>query len=852
VLHRQSYYLAIIATIFYGGISTSSASALPPANPNNAITAEDHQFTTFPCGLNLGNRQLLPSILIRGKEDGTKAIDFSNWEIPFNILTQTLKIKTRNLPDGSIELRSNAAVSKIDLKQLNSYPEIGLAIKIKDLQKYLGINAEFDLNDYTIKLKLPSAFGDGLGEIENEESIVFDGLDVKKPESLSLTAIEQRFSFNTSNKTDQSQRQTKVAGTILGASWYARLAGSSNRLLDLSLTDAQIVKYSDYSDYIIGGQSAFWNRQNSSDYWGVTGIWRQGFTPQLSPTGGVSTNERTQANKVRRSIVGKALPGTLVRLLPISSDRALAEVLVDGTGIFRFDNIPVTNGDRYYRLWLFANGQLSAAPEIREATFLTVPGQLPSGAQATLASLGLKKEAGGLLGKFSDIQGAVVTRWGVSEWLTLGSGISFDQGVQGLGELYFQPNGIPLEASISVRSGTEWDLLSNINWQPTSNLKFAWNIDKLSHRVRSDWKLSPQLSLNSTYDSRDALGAGFEYLANNDLDSSTSLQASFDTNYRLRWRSRQQLGQWELQNQGNEAGTISNLTYAFERQKDMGSAIQLTYQTSQVNTANQFGTLAWRYRSTNRSPWETELGYGLGNFGSGWIAGGSVKLLPGINLRGRYQTGINSASPSFSVELVSSIETQDGVRENSQQLDKFRTHGGIEIVPFFDSNSNGQQDVGEKSYIDLELLNLNNRPLKPYRPIVDNDRISLRIAPGKYRLDFDPSGLPTNWRTKAVGYTVEVAAGSYTKVLVPLTPAYTVEGIVKDPLGKNLIGAKVELIPRTGGDSAFSITDREGQFYVESLSQGIYQLQVNGKSLSIVNLNSTSPTSQTLNLKLTD
>jgi hypothetical protein len=857
---QKGYGLSIALAVFFTGILPSFALEINPPTKTDSIQTIEEQFTNFPCGLNLDKRQLLPSMIVRGKEDGSKAIDFANWSIPFNTLTQTLKIQTKILENGNIELRSNSAISIISRQKLNSYPGIGLAIKTKDLEKYLGIKAEFDLNEYAINLTLPKAISDG-GRVTKDDPLVFDGLATKKPENFNLTAIEQKVNLNTSNNSSQSQGQTKIAGTIWGASWYASLGSRSNRWLDLSLNDAQVVKYSDQSDYIIGGQSAFWNRQNGGNYWGATGIWRQGFTPSLSNNGIVSANERTQSNQVGRSIVGMAAPGTVVKLLPISSDRAIAEVLVGTSGVFRFDNIPVTSSDRYYRLWLFANGQLSAAPEVREANFVTVPGQLPTGTTATLASVGLRRTAGGLIGQFSDLRGAIITRQGVSESLTLGAGVSLDQGIQGLGELYFQPNGIPLKSSISVRTGAEIELLSNINWRPARNVEFDWNSDRLSQRLRGEWQVSSQLSLNSTYDSQDATSIGFDYLASG-FNDATTIQASFDTQSRLKWRLTQQLGAWELQNQGNEVGTISRLTYAFDRQPDLGSLLQLNYQTSQLNPANEFSTLSWRYRPTNRSPWEIELGYGLGRAGGGWLASGAANILPGINLRGRYQNGISSNSPSFSLELVSNLETQGGWRENPQQLDKFRTFGGIEIRPFFDLNDNGQQDAGEKSYLDLDLINLNNRPIKPYRPLVGDDRISLKIAPGKYRLDFDPAGLPPNWRVKAAGYAVEVAAGSYTKVLVPLTPSYTITGMVRNRQGRPIAGAKVELIPiqdsnasaQVISDRVFSITSRDGQFYLESLSQGRYQLQVNDKPLlndakaSIINLDSVSPVTQNLTI----
>jgi Carboxypeptidase regulatory-like domain len=851
VLCRQFHFLSLIlAIVVCVGKPTW---AIPPSTPvtNSTDNVVVDKFTIFPCGLNLGNRQLLSSMLIRGQEDGEQAIDFANWSIPFKVLTQNLKFQSKSLPDGRLEVRSSTAVVIIDPQQLNSYPEIGLAIKIKDLQQYFGITAKFDVNEYTIKLTMPQAVGQNAGGANPTAQLDFTGLEAKNPEAFSLTAIEQKSSFSGNNNVNQSRLQTRVTGTALGASWYAQVSGNSNNLLDLKINDLQVVKYSDYSDYVFGGQSAFWNRQNSGNYWGATGIWRQGFTPKLSNNGNVNLSERNQANQVGRSVVGEAAPGTLVRLLPVGSNQPIDEVLVDSTGIFRFDNVPVTNGDRYYRLWLFANGQLSAAPEVREVNFVTVPGQLPVGATATLASLGVRRETGGLLGNFSDLRGAVVTRWGINEWLTVGSGVSLDQGVQGIGELYFQPNGVPLDAAISVRTGSQWDVLSKINWRPDPNLKLAWNLDRFSQRLRGDWKLSNQLSLNSTYNSSEALGIGFDYQARGGLGRYTAINASIDTNTQLRWRATQQLGAWELQNQGNESGTISNLTYKFDRYRSTENSLQLTYQTNQITANSDMATLLWRYRQTDKSPWEAEIGYGIGREGGGLIAGGAFNLLPGINLRGRYQTGgINSSSPSFSLEIVSNLETQNGLHENPQQLDKLRTHGGIEITPFFDANGNGKQDANEKSYLDLELININNRSVQIYRPQVINNRITFNVAPGKYQLDFDPSGFPVNWRTKSAGYAVEVAAGGYTQVLVPLVSSYNIEGMVTDPQGRPLVSAKIELVPINTGDRALSITSRDGKFYLESLSQGNYQLQVNGRSISTINLNSSSPSSQTLNLQL--
>jgi hypothetical protein len=857
MLYLKPLILTTICSIFLWGLSQIAVADTihpsPPPPPTTMVepSSLEDGFTNFPCGLNLGNRQLLPSMMVRGKEDGTQAINFPNWAIPFNVLTQTLKIKTTSLPDGFLELRSSVAVTRIDPKQLVTYPEIGLAIKVRDLEKYLGIKAEFDLIEYAVKLTIPSAVGSGSTAQVAETPIEFDGLTVKTPAAFSWGAWEQRFNFDGTDRIDRSQGLFTAAGTLLGASWYTQFGQSNwHDALNLTLSDAQIIKYTDYSDYLLGGQSAFWNRQESGNYWGMTGVWRQGFTPTIPNSSTINPSARTQASRLQRTIVGTAAPGTLVRLLPSHSLQILGEVLVDGTGVYRFENIPVSGDASNYRLWLFSNGQLSAAPAVREVNFVTVPGQLPTGATATIASVGLRREAGGSWGSLGDLRGAVVTNWGVTEWLTVGSGIAFDRGVQALGELYFQPNNFPLEAAISIKSGTQFDLLSNVTWQPDQNLRWQWNIDRLSHRVVADWRLSPQLTLNSTYDSRDALGMGFNY-----SDHYTSLRASFDTNARLRWGLIQRLGNFQLHQQGNEVGTISQLLYSLHPQRDRGSAIQLSYQTDRVNLANEYGLLAWKYRPSIDSIFEAELGYGLGRVGGGWIASGTVEIFPGINLRGRYQTGINSVRPSFSLELVSNWETQAGWRGSQERVEQLRTHGGIAIVPFFDRNANGRQDPDEQSYLDPELLSLNHRPMKPYRPKIQDGQIRLRLAAGKYRLDFDPAGFPIDWRTQDSGYAVEVAAGSYTTVFVPLVMSYTIQGVVRDREGKPLGGAKVEAIPHDRiprESSIFSITNGNGEYYLEALAQGSYQIQVNGRSpdRSQINLDRSSEPTQTLDLQL--
>jgi outer membrane usher protein FimD/PapC len=151
--------------------------------------------------------------------------------------------------------------------------------------------------------------------------------------------------------------------------------------------------------------------------------------------------------------------------------------------------------------------------------------------------------------------------------------------------------------------------------------------------------------------------------------------------------------------------------------------------------------------------------------------------------------------------------------------------------------------------LDLELLALNYRPCKFYRPVVGNGQVSLRLPPGQYRLDFDPAGFPPDWRTRTTSYAVEVAAGSYTVVRVPLIAAYQVHGILRTPQGQPIAGAKVSAWNQTGQEMAFSITNSQGEYYLEALPLGSYRLQVEDRRIAIpLQLAPGQSTEQELNL----
>ena len=268
-------------------------------------------------------------------------------------------------------------------------------------------------------------------------------------------------------------------GAALGGSWYGRIEQPSvNDYSTWQLQELQYLNQGKARDYVIGSQSTFWRATDGQNYWGATALQRWGFTPpNVDSQGGFNPSQRQQSQQIGRTVSGEADPGTLVQLTKGLNGRVLAEVIVDSSGVYRFDDVPATGqvGSQFqgngYQVQLFENGQLANEPEIRSAMFTTLPGQLPKGASALIASAGIghNTKSERLLGNFNQFRGGLAYRRGVNESLTVGAGFVQDGTAQGLAEVFYVPDGIPLQAAVSamvdLRDG-KTRVNANVRYQP--------------------------------------------------------------------------------------------------------------------------------------------------------------------------------------------------------------------------------------------------------------------------------------------------------------------------------------------------------------------------------------------------
>ncbi|MDD1414948.1 carboxypeptidase-like regulatory domain-containing protein [Dolichospermum sp. ST_con] len=807
-------------------------------------------FIILPIGINIGNRPVINSTLIRGLEDGSQAISLEKWLIPLDDVSAALKLNITYLKDGQIEIRSPGLVTRINSNELQTDPQLGLVISVQQIEKILKVPTEFNILKYSLVFNPPWLNLKGQKDQINEPPVILEGLPKINPPHFNLTTLGEKVTISSQKNTSPSyQGELSAIGTVLGGSWFLQI--NQPDLVNTTtwqIREAQFLRQTDAADYIIGSQSPFWRNQTGGEFWGLTTIQRQGFSPptSLNTSGGFNINSRLQPKVIKNTISGDAKPGTLVRLVRGISDAVINEFLVDSSGVYRFENVASENGFGNYRILLYPNGQLTATPEIQEAKSNSLPGQLSKGNSALVVSAGMRREVSGnesLIGNFSDFRGGIAYRRGVTEDLTLGIGAIHDQSEWILGEAFYLPKGLPIELAISALTninGADFGIQSNLRFQPARNFTTTFSSDiqgqhDSTHRFDTTWQVSPRLAFLANGNSRDSfLGAGLQY-SYSQRDFYTYVRAFFDTNQYLRWNLNTRWQNLQFIQQGNELSTNSELNYTLlGKTSNSTHSVFLNYET---RNSDNLGILGWRYRSPQKLNdsgylWQVDLGYGIGSQGHGTVVSASTGILPAIDLRLRYQSiSTVSDDSSFRIEFVPRLNFTGGISAGDSRFDKLRNQGGLLIQPFFDKNNNGIRDDGEALYTEDAnlLLIVNNKPIKALRPDIRRNGIYINLSPDSYRLDTDPAGLPPDWQAVTTSYAVKVVSGSYTSVLVPMIPSYTVTGIVTNTKNKPIPGARVEAIHINTGKAIISITNDAGAFYLEQLAQGTYNLLINGK-----------------------
>jgi hypothetical protein len=885
--HMRSLYLSrllVLTTILMyellGSTWIAVAQSKKPKLPDVAqqvvpSTIDRLNTPLLPVGLLVNGKTRLESFYVIGQENGSAAVEFENWLLPFDELVGAMGFKITAI-DDQLELSSPTQKFKLPASKVVINRRLGRAIEIRSLAQIPGFTVKFDINKYAVDIEIPVPAKNNFGV--DIAPIVLDGLPSVQPESkVGVSIIEQR--LNTSGivgsaNTGEIQGGLQAAGTIFDAGWYLRIDQPSiSNTRNWNVLNGVILRQRSRDDLIIGSQNPFWRFRNggTGTYWGATSVTRQGFEPPVRFSGGdYVLSERLQARRTGRTISGSTVPGTLVQLVRNDRNILVQEILVDSSGIYRFENIIVSGTldnaqvGRDYKILLYPRGQSTGNPIVQDIEFTSFSGQIPVGAQAFVVSAGENRlsRPDQFFPSFDAPMGGVLYRRGITESLTLGAGIAYDRLYKGVGELFWQPSA-PLEIAMSAAiDRQESDYIGRLSYRPSRDFSLSANTDRLSSNANASWQLGTNFSARSTYESLRGATVGGEYFTTTRTTSSR-IGADIDAQGRIRTSGSQRWEDWQANYQSNESAFNAQISYrpTNEDRVERNHEFVLGYQNSgQINNSSALTSLRWRYNAPSltgdgRSLWQTELGYGVSGFGSGILANASLNFLPGFQIRGSYQ-GIsdNSNQGSYALEFTTTLLTSGGVRGTFDRVEDLRNSGKVVFQPFLDKNQNGRQDAGEEGYWDPLLIRIDDRSLDQYRPQVSDNRGDLNLANGSYRIDIDPAGYPIYYRSRTDALRLEIVTSGVTTVPIPLVPAYTTIGFIKDAATGNAIpGARVEATNLQTKNKVYSITNDAGFYTLEGLEQGEYQLSVSdlASTPSRLLINATSQPTQELNLTIT-
>lgn len=851
-----------------------SAIALPSPKKETNLAQESSnssnrktELQVILVGLIAGDRNEIPSVLVRGKVEEPEAVNFENWKVPYDSIVKVLNIETQSLGGGKVRLNSPGFVTRLNLNQLSEDPKLGRVLSIQEIEDKFGIDARFDLNQYAIILSAPWIGQQRRGPrgFDREREPQLEGLPRIDPAAFNLTSAEQVTTFIPASGFGSSNLEGELTaiGTFLGGSYQVGIDQPNlQQTQSWQLDNFQYFRPRSKGDFIAGEQTPFWIEQGQGEYWGLTYLRREESEAPSLEFSDVSPEGRLETDTFRRDITGEAEPGTLVQLTRGRQEEVLDEFLVGEDGVYRFEDVPFGGRgfQQEYEVLLFPEGRLTLDPEVRTVSFRPLPEQLPSGSVNWLISAGARRKSNNFFREFSELSGGATVRWGVADSLTVGAGVIQDQGFHGWGELFFRPVNIPLEVAIAGVTGE--DLETRADYQPTSNLSFNFNSDSVGSNFRTNWQIVPAVNVFGRWDSRQGTEVGIRSRFGDSINRSTNLEISVNEENRIEWQIRQQLGDFELIHRNNNGSIDTEVSYELENDfsSNQESRFNLNYETREFNNeGNQLATLSWEYRSgeedaSGEALWDLEVGYGIGSQGQGIRADIETTLLPGLRLRGRYeQISLASSQNQFTVELTTRLNLQQGISVGDRDFKELQTQGGLLVQPFFDRNGNGRRDPDEEVYTDAKnLLILNGDVLRESEVNQQRDRLLVSVPPDEYRLELDPAGFPLDWQATKTSFAVTVVPGTYTSVTVPLTRSYTVSGTLTNEDNEPIGGARVVAIPKGNGESRFSITNQAGVYFLEQLQQGTYQLKANGQSLqpSTVEIKASSPSLKQLDLVL--
>lgn len=183
--------------------------------------SEPVEFDLLPIGINVEKRNILPSTLVKGAEDGTQALNFSFWLIPWEDIVEVLQLKIEEQSEESWQITAPGLVTEINPNELTRDEDLGLAITPQQIETWFKVPTEFNLLEYAIVLKPPwLGLRSNLRQYQ-EIPVVTDGLPLVSPPIFSFTAIGNEATFSGSPDSENNLYDDRGNLTAIGSFFWA-------------------------------------------------------------------------------------------------------------------------------------------------------------------------------------------------------------------------------------------------------------------------------------------------------------------------------------------------------------------------------------------------------------------------------------------------------------------------------------------------------------------------------------------------------------------------------------------------------------------------------------------------------
>jgi hypothetical protein len=664
--------------------------------PSNVSTPKD----ILPVGIKFGKKDVLSGVLAKGNEDGSQAVNFEEWLIPYESFLKAFSFTVTPLPNGNVQLRSPGLVKEFDPKLLIADSDIGDALSIAEIRRQFMVEIKFDIDSYAIVFEGSWLFA-RIRDKKEVKPVVLEGLPRVTPPEYALSAVSQNVNSSLRTNTLRNSGSTTISGKLGDFTFSTSVAQPNLENFNQAyLQDWKIQNLGKNRDHIFGSQSLFYpGSSNFGEFWGYSYISRFGY--EASRGGSApDLNSRLSNRDFVRTIEGNAAQGTLVQIW--GGNVLLGEVLVTETQRYSFPNV---RGNRFTIL-SYPEGNLAATPQTEIKVIDPQYQQLPAGTSAVYTSVGTwrQRQQHQSLGSVSGLVTGAGYRYGISNDLTVGFGAVYDSvNFRSFGEAIYSHSKLPLTLGLRSLSATanqassltfsgnfRLSQNSNISWsmgeqafwrlgnsfEPIKNVRLQTELSNTGLNVRSFHNLS-------LFGVSGNLSLGYEQKNNSSrtfAETSTrwrwgnlshNLEGRFEGDGGWRLRNSLQWKNWQLdltnsykqvifsRFNAQESEIWNNLSFPVNNSnsyqemylvnnlnRHKNNSIKDQIYGRYLNSDNHsLIVAAWRHNGNpastrenlERTNWSWELGYGFGSQSSGIVASvTSPSLFAGLSLKAGY------------------------------------------------------------------------------------------------------------------------------------------------------------------------------------------------------------------------